>query len=56
MHGQAIPQGDVVALSFGSANHYPTVFAEPERSVLERTPNNHQVAFGAGIHYRMPGI
>jgi cytochrome P450 len=49
MHGQSIPNGDVVALSFGSANHDPTVFAEPEHCVLDRTPNRH-LAFGAGIH------
>ena len=49
MHGQTIPQGDVVALSFGSANRDPDVFSEPARCVLDRTPNRH-VAFGAGIH------
>jgi cytochrome P450 len=49
LHGQTIKQMDVVALSFGSANHDPTVFSDPEQCVLDRTPNPH-VAFGAGIH------
>lgn len=50
MHGQTIPKGDVVALSFGSANHDPSVFPAPGRCVLDRTPNRH-LAFGAGIHH-----
>jgi len=49
LHGRTIPKGDVVALGFGSANHDPSVFAEPERCVLNRSPNRH-LAFGAGVH------
>ncbi len=49
VHGRTIPEGDVVALSFGSANHDPAVFPEPERCILDRSPNRH-VAFGAGVH------
>ncbi|HZY44379.1 MAG TPA: cytochrome P450, partial [Anaerolineae bacterium] len=49
LHGQTIRPRDVVALSFGSANHDPKVFSDPEWCVLDRTPNPH-VAFGAGIH------
>jgi cytochrome P450 len=49
LHGEAIPRGEVVALSFGSANYDPGVFADPERCVLDRTPNRH-LAFGAGPH------
>jgi cytochrome P450 len=38
LHGQMIEQMDVVALSFGSANHDPGVFSDPERCVIDRTP------------------
>jgi cytochrome P450 len=54
MHGRTIPKGDVVALSFGSANYDPAVFVEPERCIVERTPNPH-LAFGAGIHLCLGG-
>ena len=47
--GADIAEGDVVALGFAAANHDETVFPEPERCVLERTPNRH-VAFGFGPH------
>jgi cytochrome P450 len=50
VHGQRIPRGSEVALLFGSANHDPAVFAEPERLQLSRVDNPH-VSFGAGIHY-----
>src|SRR5262249_21346564 len=49
LHGQTIKEGDVVALSFGSANHDSTVFPDPERCLLDRAPNRH-LAFGAGPH------
>ena len=49
LHGKHITQGDVVALSFGSANHDPTIFEHPDQCVLDRAPNKH-LAFGAGIH------
>lgn len=49
MRGRRIPEMEVVALSFGSANHDPQVFSEPEQIVLDRAPNPH-LAFGAGIH------
>jgi cytochrome P450 len=49
LHGQTIRSGDVVALGFGSANHDPTAFPDPERCMLERAPNRH-LAFGAGPH------
>jgi len=39
-----------VALLFGSANHDPTVFADPGRLDLARADNPH-VTFGAGIHF-----
>lgn len=49
LHDVQIPQGGIVALAFASANHDPSVFVEPERCVLDRTPNPH-VTFGAGPH------
>lgn len=49
VHDVTIPGGDVVALAFASANHDPAVFHQPERLVLDRTPNPH-LAFGAGPH------
>jgi len=49
LHGRVIPKGDVVALAFGSANHDPGVFSDPERIILERAPNRH-MAFGSGPH------
>jgi cytochrome P450 len=48
-HGAHIRKGDAVAMGFGSANHDPHVFSEPERCVLDRNPNPH-LAFGVGIH------
>ena len=50
LDGQTIPKGDVVALSFASANHDPNVFSDSEECILDRTPNRH-LAFGAGIHF-----
>lgn len=49
LHGRMIPRQDVVAMSFGAANHDPSVFAAPEQWQVERAPNSH-LAFGAGIH------
>jgi cytochrome P450 len=47
--GQRISQGDVVALSFPSANRDDRQFADGERCALDRHPNHH-VAFGWGPH------
>jgi cytochrome P450 len=49
VHGTTIPEGDIVALGFGSANHDPDQFPDPEKVVLDRSPNRH-VAFGSGPH------
>jgi cytochrome P450 len=49
MYGQTIPEGDVVLLAYGAANHDPSAFEHPERCVLDRHPNRH-VAFGHGRH------
>jgi cytochrome P450 len=48
--GVDIPRGAELALLFGSANHDPTVFADPARLDVTRVDNPH-VSFGAGIHF-----
>jgi hypothetical protein len=48
--GHALAKGSKVGLLFGSANRDESVFADPDRLRLERSPNPH-VAFGAGVHY-----
>lgn len=48
--GQPIARGDKVVLFFVSANRDGTVFADPERFDVGRTPNPH-LAFGIGPHY-----
>jgi cytochrome P450 len=50
LHGVTIPRGAEVGLLFGSANHDPTVFADPDRLDLGRLENPH-ISFGAGIHF-----
>ncbi|MET7421007.1 cytochrome P450 [Dactylosporangium sp. NPDC005555] len=50
VHGRTIRRGQEVALLFGSANHDPAVFTDPERLDVERRDNPH-ISFGAGIHY-----
>jgi len=48
--GTTIPRGAEIAMLFGSANHDPAVFRNPERLDLTRTDNPH-ISFSAGIHY-----
>ncbi|MDR3034991.1 MAG: cytochrome P450 [Kitasatospora sp.] len=48
--GTAIPRGAEIAMLFGSANHDPAVFTDPERLDLTRRDNPH-ISFSAGIHY-----
>ncbi|MER6944397.1 cytochrome P450 [Nonomuraea sp. NPDC000554] len=50
IHGVRIPRGVEVALLFGSANHDPEVFDDPERLDVGRADNPH-ISFGAGIHF-----
>jgi len=50
VHGVEIPRGSEVAMLFGSANHDPRAFADPERLDITRRDNPH-ISFGAGIHY-----
>lgn len=48
--GTTIPRGAEIAMLFGSANHDPEVFTDPERLDLTRKENPH-ISFSAGIHY-----
>lgn len=50
LHGQTIRAGDKVTLWWASANRDETVFPEPFRFDVARTPNPH-VAFGLGSHF-----
>src|SRR5262249_1025639 len=50
VHGQQIPRGAELGLLFGSANHDPSVFADPWELDLGRDPNPHATV-GAGIHF-----
>ena len=51
VHGQQVSEGDRILLLYPSANRDETVFAEPYRFDIARTPNDH-VAFGAfGRHH-----
>ena len=48
---QKIREGDKLALYYGSANRDATIFDDPDRLDVGRTPNQH-VAFGAtGAHF-----
>ncbi|MFF5014536.1 cytochrome P450 [Streptomyces sp. NPDC001165] len=48
--GTTIPRGAEIAMLFGSANHDPEVFQNPENLDLTRRDNPH-ISFSAGIHY-----
>jgi cytochrome P450 len=50
LQGHRVPKGSTVMVAIASANHDETVFENPERFDITRTPNRH-VAFGLGIHY-----
>jgi cytochrome P450 len=47
--GVSLRKGDRVFLLFGSGSRDEKYFTEPEKCVLERTPNAH-LAFGSGPH------
>jgi cytochrome P450 PksS len=48
--GRSIPQGSLVLAVLASANRDPSVFTDPDRLDLTRSPNPH-LAFGKGAHY-----
>ncbi len=50
VEGVTIPRGTEIGLLFGSANHDPSVFDDPDRLDLGRRDNPH-ISFGAGIHF-----
>jgi cytochrome P450 len=50
LHGVEIPKGAELGLLFGSANHDPSVFRDPDAMDLTRDPNPH-LSFGAGVHF-----
>lgn len=47
---QVIPEGSLVLVSIGSANHDPDTFEDPDQLDLARVPNPH-LAFGFGTHF-----
>ena len=51
MHGVTIRENDPVALYYLSANYDDTVFADPHRFDITRSPNPHVSFGGGGPHY-----
>lgn len=49
LDGQPFSEGELVSLSFATANRDPRVFEAPDECRIDRTPNRH-VAFGHGPH------
>jgi cytochrome P450 len=50
--GHIVPQGALVLVSLGAANHDPDVFDTPDRIDIARDPNPH-LSFGFGTHFCM---
>ena len=50
MGDHLIPEGAVVLVSIGAANHDPDVFSDPDELDIGRDPNPH-LAFGFGAHF-----
>jgi cytochrome P450 family 142 subfamily A polypeptide 1 len=50
VEGQQVEEGDELMLMYPSANRDESVFADPDRFDVTRTPNEH-VAFGFGPHF-----
>jgi cytochrome P450 len=48
--GVVIPAGEQVIPLFGTANHDPSVFTDPDRFDVTRDAASHLV-FGAGVHH-----
>jgi cytochrome P450 len=49
--GQRIREGDKIVLWYGSANRDETIFPDPDRFDLARSPNEHLAFGGGGVHY-----
>jgi cytochrome P450 len=47
--GKTLPEGTLITIGIGAANHDPGQFADPERFDVARKPNRH-LAFGQGDH------
>jgi cytochrome P450 len=47
--GVELHRGDRVLLCWGAANTDPSAFPEPDRILIDRSPNRH-LAFGEGVH------
>lgn len=48
--GVQMARGDQVLLCIGAANHDPSVFAEPEKLLVDRSNSQEHIAFGYGFH------
>jgi cytochrome P450 len=48
--GVSLPAGARVMVAFGSANRDPRRFPDPDRFLVDRSPNDH-LAFGRGVHF-----
>jgi cytochrome P450 len=49
LHGRTIRRGEAIMLHWAAANRDPGHFQEPDRCVIDRSPNEH-LTFGRGIH------
>jgi cytochrome P450 len=49
LNGRTIRAGETVMLHWAAANRDPGHFPEPDRCIVDRSPNDH-VTFGRGIH------
>ena len=49
LHGREVGAGEQIMLFWAAANRDPERFPDPDRCVLDRSPNQH-VTFGRGIH------
>jgi cytochrome P450 len=48
--GMAVPRGEVISMLFGSANHDPRVFDDPDALDVGRGNAAEHIGFGGGIH------
>lgn len=49
--GQAVAEGDRVAMLYGAGNHDPEVFINPRRLELRRSNASEHISFGHGVHH-----